>query len=309
MLDVNGGAAIGSYAGNNAAGTGNLIVSGVVGIGSALPAASLDLSRKTDAIALPVGTTTQRPGGIDGMLRYNSTLNDFEGFINGMWTAIITSNGGLGTGVTLGTSAAVTNPQRINEINTGLFSDASGTVEVSSLGTEKLMINGTGVGVGTSVIANVLDVNGATSIGYMNTAAPSNGLLVSGNVGIGTTSTIQPLEVGGNAQVDGTLYITGATNINIGNNQINIGTSSSATELAFNYSGKANIPLDLYDGSGVSKIDFNPNGNSYFLGGAVGVGTATPESLLDVYGGEAKVGTQVRDYFALVRPSAVMSAP
>ena len=42
-LDVNGGMAIGSYAGNNAAGSGNLIVSGNVGIGTTGPGAPLDV--------------------------------------------------------------------------------------------------------------------------------------------------------------------------------------------------------------------------------------------------------------------------
>ena len=57
--------------------------------------------------------------------------------------------------------------------------------------------NGTGVGIGTATLANTLDVNGRASIGYVNTAAPSNGLLVSGNVGIGTTSPSTALQVNG----------------------------------------------------------------------------------------------------------------
>ena len=47
------------------------------------------------------------------------------------------------------------------------------------------------VGIGTTVPANVLSVVGAAAIGtaaYAETAAPSNGLIVSGNTGIGTPS-------------------------------------------------------------------------------------------------------------------------
>jgi hypothetical protein len=37
-------------------------------------------------VQMPVGATTDRPGApADGMLRYNSTLDIFEGYINGIW--------------------------------------------------------------------------------------------------------------------------------------------------------------------------------------------------------------------------------
>jgi hypothetical protein len=53
---------------------------GSVGIGSTAPMVTLDLSQKTDALALPVGTTTQRPAAAPGMIRYNATLSTFEGY-------------------------------------------------------------------------------------------------------------------------------------------------------------------------------------------------------------------------------------
>jgi hypothetical protein len=52
----------------------------------------------TDAILVPVGTTTQRPStGVQGYIRYNSTLNRFEGYANSAW-------GQLGAGATGGGS-------------------------------------------------------------------------------------------------------------------------------------------------------------------------------------------------------------
>ena len=67
----------------------NLSVEGNVGIGTASPAVSLDISA-TDAVQMPVGITTDRPltGVSNGMLRYNSTNNEFEGYINGNWGSI-----------------------------------------------------------------------------------------------------------------------------------------------------------------------------------------------------------------------------
>lgn len=62
---------------------------GNVGIGSTTPLASLDIGQKTDAIILPIGTTTQRPGtGVNGMLRYNSTLSAVEAYQGNVWSSI-----------------------------------------------------------------------------------------------------------------------------------------------------------------------------------------------------------------------------
>lgn len=54
----------------------------------------------TDAIKLPSGTTTERPTGINGYIRYNSLLNVFEGYANGAW-------GSIGGGATGGGSDAI----------------------------------------------------------------------------------------------------------------------------------------------------------------------------------------------------------
>ena len=65
-----------------------------IGIGTASPAVSLDLTSVTDAIAMPSGTTLQRPTGVNGQIRYNSTEGAFEGYASGAWGAI----GGGATG-------------------------------------------------------------------------------------------------------------------------------------------------------------------------------------------------------------------
>ena len=48
----------------------------------------------TTALELPDGTTGQRPTGVAGMIRYNTTLVQFEGYKNSVWGAI----GGGATG-------------------------------------------------------------------------------------------------------------------------------------------------------------------------------------------------------------------
>ena len=69
-----------------------------VGIGTSTPAVSLDLTSKTDAVAMPAGTTAQRPTGVNGQIRYNSTDSAFEGYANGAWGEIGGGGGATGGG-------------------------------------------------------------------------------------------------------------------------------------------------------------------------------------------------------------------
>lgn len=50
-----------------------------IGVTSSNPLVSLQID-KTDAIKIPKGTTAEQPTGVQGYIRYNTTLNRFEGF-------------------------------------------------------------------------------------------------------------------------------------------------------------------------------------------------------------------------------------
>ena len=50
----------------------------------------------TGAIRIPDGDTSDRPAGINGMFRYNTDDNQFEGYTDGAWGAIAGSGGGSG---------------------------------------------------------------------------------------------------------------------------------------------------------------------------------------------------------------------
>ena len=60
---------------------------GNVGVGTATPSVALDISA-TDAIKLPVGTTAQRPTAAEGLMRLNTTTDQFEGYNNGNWQGL-----------------------------------------------------------------------------------------------------------------------------------------------------------------------------------------------------------------------------
>ena len=42
----------------------------------------------TGAIILPTGNTAQRPTGINGTMRYNTTAHLIESYVNGNWAAM-----------------------------------------------------------------------------------------------------------------------------------------------------------------------------------------------------------------------------
>jgi hypothetical protein len=45
----------------------------------------------TGAITLPVGTTAQRPTGVNGMMRYNSNTSKIEVFVASAWANVSTA--------------------------------------------------------------------------------------------------------------------------------------------------------------------------------------------------------------------------
>ena len=64
--------------------------SGKIGVNDATPSVSLDLASTTDAVALPQGTTAQRPTGSAPYIRKNTTNNALEYFDGTSWVEIIT---------------------------------------------------------------------------------------------------------------------------------------------------------------------------------------------------------------------------
>jgi hypothetical protein len=168
------------------------------------------------------------------------------------------------------------------------------------------------IGLGTSIPASKLSVNGGVSIGanFVTTAAPSQGLIVQGNVGIGTSSPSSLFETGISAQTN-EVNLSNTLFVNSTSGRVGIGTSSPSVNLEIDGgSGDSIINLvatttnvgrlrmlgsNIIVRSVVSTILEAPQGNLRFAAestgdavtiqattGNVGIGTSSPDNNLHI---------------------------
>jgi hypothetical protein len=148
--------------------------------------------------------------------------------------------------------------------------------------TQAMQINTGGrVSIGTTSTGSLFNVYGGVSIGttYVTSAAPTNGLLVQGNVGIGTTSSGTALTVGtiaGSASATGTLTLESTTGAGAGGDSVII-QASGIPVATFQYASNS-LPQIVMPTSEPSSYNFGTNvalgyasgNNNYFNGTVAG---------------------------------------
>jgi hypothetical protein len=152
-----------------------------VGIGTATPATKLHIN-STDALRLPSGNNSQRPGSpANGDIRYNSELGNIEGYSGGAWTNLAGGSTLQDTDGNTGVSVERTADE--NEIH--FFTESSGDVahirdngnielnnlKIADMTISSLTTNGniniTPNGTGQTVIKN-LSVTDSLDLGDLN---------------------------------------------------------------------------------------------------------------------------------------------
>ncbi|OGK51563.1 hypothetical protein A2966_05190 [Candidatus Roizmanbacteria bacterium RIFCSPLOWO2_01_FULL_41_22] len=134
--------------------------------------------------------------------------------------------------------------------------------------------------VGNDIVAHNTYINGSTGLGaYSGLTTPTNGLAVSGNVGIGTTTANSTLSIAGNAHI-GSLYqsITAPTNGLFVDGNVGIGATTSSNK------------LDVW---GTSRFT-----STAIFDGNVGIGFSTPDRALQIAGDISPTYTNVGSFLA-----------
>ena len=245
-----------------------------VGILNASPDVTLDIGTATDAVHMPTGTTAQRPTGSAGYFRYNSTLEQFEGYTDA-WGAI---GGGGGSNL-------------VSDTMTGDGSDTTLT-----LSNDPLNENNTQVYIdGVYQNKDTYSVSGTT---LTFSTAPPNGSAVEAMtiqptaVNVPADASVTSAKLSGDLTTPGALTVTGtaeAHKVEIGD-----GSAGGTSEILFsdNVSGRGKILYDhssnpetmLLQTTGSTAISIDNSQNVSIPNGSVGVGTSSPSRLAHLYG-------------------------
>lgn len=283
--------------------TGNFL-----GIGTNSPTVGLDVSARTDAIRLPNGNATQQPGqasqpaAANGMIRYNTSTNNVEAYVNGAWVNMATSASGGGASQWLNGSGSTI---YYSAGNVGIGTNApsnplqvTGTARATTFYADAFVDTTSGLAaVGAE---NVTDIKfpSATAISFETASTERMRISAAGNVGIGTASPNTSLDVFGAAHVSGSSSASYYQGFTTNWNQ-EIG-SGGETDFVNHHGGGTNGGFAFYDtNAGTIGTELMVIRDS----GSVGIGTNAPAARLDVNG-----TAQVKSYTANTATSGTVAS-
>lgn len=152
----------------------------------------------TEAVTVPIGTDSTRPGApTNGMIRYNTDLNSLEGYAAGAWGQIVSGYGVVSVNASGGTTGLTFSGGPIT--SAGVLT-LGGVLDVAHGGTGAVNLTGYVKGSGTSAFtaSSTIPSSDVTGLGSM-AAQNANSVSITGGTasGIGiTSSTINGTSVG-----------------------------------------------------------------------------------------------------------------
>jgi len=173
---------------------------------------------------LPIGATGDRPvSPVNGMIRYNTTIALFEGYINGSWQTLAAGSGvtsiATGTGLTGGPITS-----------TGTISIANTAVTAGSYTAANITVNAQGQITAASSNATLVSSFSAGSTGFTPSTATTGAVTLAGtlnvaNGGTGATTLTGYLFGNGTSAVTAVATIP---NAGLTNSSVTIGTTAIA---------------------------------------------------------------------------------
>jgi len=192
----------------------------------------------TGSVTVPAGTSAQRTGS-SGAFRYNSTLQQFEGYTNTGWNQF-SLTGGV-TSFSAGTTGFSPSTDTTGAVTLdGILNPSNGGTGASTL-TGYVYGNGTGVMTASTTIPNA---------GLANSSVTYNGVPVSlGGSGTITASTTNPLTVSTGLQLDSGSTFNGSASRTISIDSTVVTLTGSQTLTNKTISGASNTLSNIGNSS------------------------------------------------------------
>ena len=198
----------------------------------------------TGSVTVPIGTSGQQPAGANGQIRYNTTINRYEGFLSGSWTpfaqggvTLINTGNGLTGGPITATGtiaidtavvATLTDTQTLTNKSISGGTNTLSAIPNASLTNSAITINGSSVSLGGSITVTAT-ASSALTIGTGLTGTSYNG---SSPVTIAIDSTVATLtgtQTLTNKSISGsTNTLTNIANASLTNSSVTVGTTAIA---------------------------------------------------------------------------------